>query len=59
MALLLAGEATMLGSVGAVLPLPFFLLAMHWWYVPAEERRLDELFGPAWQSYRRRVRRWL
>lgn len=59
MALLLAGEATMLGSVGAVLPLPVFLLAMQWWYVPAEERRLEELFWSDWQAYRGRVRRWL
>jgi protein-S-isoprenylcysteine O-methyltransferase Ste14 len=59
MVLLLAGEGAMLGSLGALLPLPVFLLAMHCWYVPAEERRLQALFGTAWDDYRGHVRRWL
>jgi protein-S-isoprenylcysteine O-methyltransferase Ste14 len=58
MLLLLAGEATMLGSLGALLPLAAFLLAMQVWYVPSEERRLRAQFGADWDAYRRRVRRW-
>ena len=59
MLLLLAGEATMLGSLGALLPLAGFLLAMQFRYIPAEERRLKEHFGPDWAAYRERVRRWI
>lgn len=59
MALLLLGEATMLGSLGALLPLPVFMLAMHARCIRDEERRLNDQFGPRWLDYRRRVRAWI
>lgn len=59
MVLLLAGQATMLGSVGALLPWPAFCLWLQWRYIGAEERLLLATFGEPYAQYRRRVRRWL
>jgi len=58
MLLLLAGEAAMLGTAGALLPLPLFFLGVRYGFVKAEERRLREAFGPSYLDYQRRVRRW-
>lgn len=55
----LAGLAMTLGSVTTLIPvLGFFLLADRW-YVPFEERRLLETFGPSYEQYASTVRRWL
>ncbi len=59
MLLLLVGEASMLGTLGALLPLPVFFLLLQLHYVPAEERRLQIAFGSSWVDYRGRVRRWI
>lgn len=59
MLMLLAGQATMLGSVGALLTWPAFGLWLHWRYVGAEEHVLLATFGEAYERYRSRVRRWL
>ena len=59
MLLLLAGQATMLGTVGAILPWPAFWLWLHWRYIGAEERVMLATFGEAYAQYRRRVGRWL
>ena len=59
MALLILGFALALGSVGALLGVPVFVLAVQWLFIVPEEQRLDGLFGDDYRSYRRRVRRWL
>lgn len=59
MLLLLAGEAAMLGTVGALLPLPAYFLAIRYGFVKVEERQLRQAFGPSYLDYQRRVRRWL
>lgn len=59
MLMLLAGQATMLGTVGAWLVWPSFCLWLHWRFVSAEERVLLATFGEAYAQYRGRVRRWL
>lgn len=59
MLLLLIGEAAMLGTVGALLPVPVFFLGLQLRYVPDEEQRLQEAFGASWVEYSRRVRRWI
>lgn len=59
MLLLLLGEATMLGSLGALLPLPVFVAALQACYIRDEERRLHESFGSRWLDYRRRARAWI
>ena len=59
MLLLLAGQATMLGTIGAMLPWPAFWLWLHWRFIGSEERVMLDTFGEAYAQYRRRVRRWL
>lgn len=59
MALLVLGFALALGSVGALLGVPVFMLAVQWLFILPEEQRLEGLFGEAYRSYCRRVRRWL
>jgi protein-S-isoprenylcysteine O-methyltransferase Ste14 len=39
--------------------LPAFVLYMNRFQIEPEERALTSLFGPAFESYRSRVRRWL
>ena len=45
MLLLLAGQATMLGTVGAMLPWPAFWLWLHWRFIGSEERVMLDTFG--------------
>jgi protein-S-isoprenylcysteine O-methyltransferase Ste14 len=59
MLLLLAGQATMLGTAGALLPWPAFWVWLHWRFIGAEERVLRATFGGSYAQYCRRVHRWL
>ncbi len=59
MLMLLAGEALMLGTLGALLPWPVLLLVLRVGFVRPEERRLRALFGERYATYQRRARRWL
>jgi protein-S-isoprenylcysteine O-methyltransferase Ste14 len=59
MLLLLAGEAAMLGTLGALLPLPAFFLGVRFGFVRREEGLLRHAFGQNYLDYERRVRRWL
>jgi len=36
-----------------------FLAVCQWWYIPAEERNMRAEFGPAYDAYAARVRRWI
>ena len=47
---------------GQILPLATLILVLayvNWVVIPVEENRLREVFGPAYDSYRIMVRRWL
>jgi protein-S-isoprenylcysteine O-methyltransferase Ste14 len=57
--LLLVGVAIRLGTLTPFVVVPTFMLVIQRRFVVSEERRLAELFGPAFDEYRRRVRRWL
>lgn len=57
--LLLAGVALGLGAASPwVVPAAFWLLADRW-YIPFEERAMRRTFGEAYETYGRRVRRWV
>jgi len=58
-ALVLAGTAVLLGSIGAFLPLPLFVWIIQRGYIGEEERFLEEIFGSDYAQYKNRVRRWL
>lgn len=55
----LVGWATILGTVsGWIAPLAFFIVADRW-YIPFEEVRMSQTFGPDYEHYRRHTRRWI
>lgn len=57
--LLLLAAALAANSLPALLaPLAFFLAA-HLWYIPTEERAARAAFGPAYDAYAARTRRWI
>ena len=58
-ALLLLGAATVTGSAVTFLSPLVFLLISEWIYIPFEERAMSRAFKEDYQTYRRRVRRWL
>jgi protein-S-isoprenylcysteine O-methyltransferase Ste14 len=53
------GVAVLLGSVWALPLLVVPLYVMHLHVIPMEERQLSAAFGPAYEQYKARVRRWL
>lgn len=61
LALLLAllGWSAWLGNAAALLLIPLFVLAMNRLQIRPEERALESLFGDAFRSYARKVRRWI
>ena len=59
MVLLLLGVALLLGALTPFAVVPLFALWIDRGVIRFEERMLAETFGDAWQSYRRRVRRWI
>jgi protein-S-isoprenylcysteine O-methyltransferase Ste14 len=54
-----AGVALLAGSLWALVALPVEWALLRWGAVLPEERYLAAKFGPAYASYRGRVRRWL
>ena len=59
MALLYAGIALALSSIGALILLPVTLLAIRTQVIAREERYLEGKFGEEYLAYKRRVRRWV
>ena len=53
------GEAGMLTHIWPVLFLPVVLIYLNRVVIPLEEHKLTEVFGPAYEEYRRRVHRWI
>ena len=58
-AVMLLGLAALLGTWLALLPIPIFMAVIQLGFILPEERLLQERFGSAYQSYRRRARRWV
>jgi protein-S-isoprenylcysteine O-methyltransferase Ste14 len=57
--LILGGTAWLLGSLGALLPVPPFIALLQSAYVGPEERFLQDIFGSDYARYKTRVRRWI
>lgn len=53
------GEMGLLVQAAPLLPLLLVLAYVNWIVIPLEEARLVEVFGPAFDEYRARVRRWI
>lgn len=58
LSLILFGVALIDGTLGAFLPLPLFVGILHFRFIRAEERFLEEIFGDQYRDYRGQVRRW-
>lgn len=59
MFLMLLGVAILLGSVGALLPVPVFVLIIRNHFVLGEERFMEAAFGQPYLDYKSAVRRWI
>ena len=59
MFVMLMGSAFLMGSIGALLPMPVFVLIIRNNFVLAEERFLEASFGERYLEYKSTVRRWL
>jgi protein-S-isoprenylcysteine O-methyltransferase Ste14 len=59
MVLLLLGFAMFLGTLGAFLPIPVFVLIIQEWFIKGEERFLEEIFGEQYVAFKKRVGRWI
>lgn len=57
--LIQAGVGMLMGTLGALLPLPVLIAILHFRFIRGEERFLEGIFGDEYRSYRGRVRRWL
>ena len=59
MVLVVAGVALLLGTAGPWLAAAGLAVALDRAFIGPEERMLAATFGQEWESYRRRVRRWI
>jgi protein-S-isoprenylcysteine O-methyltransferase Ste14 len=59
MAVLLAGLALKLGSLGAWIPIPVFIAILQRQFIRNEEIFLTAIYGDAFRAYQEKVRRWL
>jgi protein-S-isoprenylcysteine O-methyltransferase Ste14 len=59
MFLMLLGGAILMGSIGALLPMPIFVLVIRNHFVLAEERFLEAAFSRQYLDYQSKVRRWI
>ena len=57
--LMLAGVAVLMGSIGALLPVPVFVLIIRNNFVLGEERFMESVFGQHYLDYKSKVRRWI
>ncbi len=53
------GVGMVLGSLGALLPLPALMAVLHFRFILDEERFLDGIFGEEYRAYCASVRRWI
>jgi protein-S-isoprenylcysteine O-methyltransferase Ste14 len=58
-ALVLLGVWLLLGALSPLLGVVLFVAITDRWYIPFEERALVEKFGPEFQAYRSKTRRWI
>ena len=59
MALILFGAAVFVGSVFIFLAPIAFFLTINRFFIPREEKKLEQIFGQQFLNYKNRVRRWL
>lgn len=56
---LVIGAGMFFGSIGSLIPIPFFIWIITVRFIREEERFLHDIFGDDYVAYKRSVRRWL
>lgn len=59
MALILLGAGFILGSITSFVGVLLFIAAMEIFFIPKEEKNLQEQFGEKFETYKKKVRRWI
>jgi len=59
MALALFGTAVIFDSAGSILGLVIFILCIERFFIPLEEKNMEERFGKEFEIYKNKVRRWI
>lgn len=59
MVLILFGLAVFMGTFTPLIIIVIFAILMEMFFVRTEERMLEQQFGPIWDSYRNKVRKWI
>ena len=59
MFMMLSGVAVLMGSLGAWMPVPLFVLIIRNNFVLGEERFMEAAFGQQYLDYKSNVRRWI
>jgi protein-S-isoprenylcysteine O-methyltransferase Ste14 len=59
MVIVLLGVGTLCGTLGSLLPIPFFIWLIRVRFIAGEERFLKEIFGERYVVYKKSVRRWI
>jgi protein-S-isoprenylcysteine O-methyltransferase Ste14 len=57
--LLLTGSWLLMAALSALIPVLFFIVIADRWYIRGEEKMLARKFGPQFQEYKSKTRRWL
>lgn len=59
MTLMLIGAGIILGSITSFIGAIFFIAAMEYYFIPEEEKAMQETFGDEYVKYKDKVKRWL
>jgi protein-S-isoprenylcysteine O-methyltransferase Ste14 len=57
--LLLAGAWLLLAALWALIPVLLFVVVTDRWYIRGEEKMLAKKFGPRFEEYKAKTRRWV
>ena len=58
MTLMLIGAGILLGSITSFVGAILFVVAMEYYFIPDEEKTMQETFGDEFLKYKSKVRRW-
>ncbi len=57
--LITVGAALLINDLTSLIGPLIFFSAAHFWYIPYEEKTAARIFGPSYDAYKARVRRWI
>lgn len=57
--MILLGLNIVLGSLTPFVIIVIFIIVTNCWYIPFEEKKMQEQFGHEYENYKKEVRRWI